>query len=292
MRKWDADKLHKKLEEWVNRPQNKKLLFDDEIKEIEQGIQSGDSAQIVHFGASLEFIAKWESTNGALSVLNGNADGWHSLGKSAVYLYSSLRIILHYFDHDTNPAKSPRMTYNHAALSFAHLLALGYYSEANWVGKRLAQGLLDGAFEKWQAAARFPPFMIRLHEFWSGNYAAQSSADSPRDPYQQIIGAWDGEAEEFKNALREACDYHCQRIDGNNDDHEFYDSVYAIFPIEILAVKRVRQALNLEMPELDHPLMQSLLAVPPENPPFASDDLLDRLVAHVPDGLLGKPIET
>lgn len=287
MKKWDIRKIRKKMVEWTQRPQNKELLFDSEVRDIQQRIQSGDPGQMVYVGASLEFISTWENTNGALAVLLGNPDGWRQLSKGAIYHFWGQRIVLHFYDVDTRRPKPARESYNKGSLCFAQLLALNYVGEADWLGERLVRGLSDGAFIKWFPEAQFNPFMICLHRLWKNEPPEEGLPPGTNlDAYRELLASWHDEGDSFKKGLQQACDYHMQRIDANKDDHEFWDDVFAGFPVDILAIKRIRKLAGLETPEVSHPLMETPLASPPEEILFVSDDLLDTVQRHLPAELI------
>lgn len=264
-------------------PDNKERMLDKQIREIGQKMGSSDPSQAVGLGSSLKYISVWEATSGALAVLNEDSGGWLQLAKAAVYYFWGCRIVLYFYDVDTRSPKPPRENYNKAALCFAQLLALGHKEEANWIGERLARGLLDGAFFNWLPNAQFSPFVICLYRLWHGESPEEGfSPETNIDAYRQIIGSWSTGGDAFKNGLLSACDYHTQRIDYNKTDHEFYDEVYAAFPLEILAIQQIRKDLGMEIPQIEHPLMKTPLAFPPDAPLFVSDELLESIRGHLP----------
>ena len=58
-------------------------------------------------------------------------------------------------------------------------------------------------------------------------------------------------------------------------------TMYNLFPLEILAIQRIRREQGLPTPEIDHPLMQTPLAHPPEVMPHVEDELLNQVIAKV-----------
>lgn len=283
MRKWDIRKIKNRLSEWVAMPDNKERMLDKQIRDIGQKMGSADPAQTVGLGSSLKHISVWEAKNGALAVLNEDSGGWLRLAKAAVYHFWGCRIVLFFYDADTRSPKPPRENYNRAALCFAQLLALGYKDEASWIGERLARGLSDGAFFEWLPDEQFSPFVVCLYRLWHGESPDEGFSREPNiEAYRQIVDSWSTGGDALKNGLLSACDYHMQRIDYSKDDHEFYNEVYAAFPLEILAIEQIRKGLGMETPQVEHPLMKTPLAFPPAGPLFVSDELLDSILGHLP----------
>jgi hypothetical protein len=65
---------------------------------------------------------------------------------------------------------------------------------------------------------------------------------------------------------------------GQSGYQEFSWSPYEVFPVEILAVYRLRQLLNLETPAIRHQLMDSPLGKLPEPVRSAPDELLQKIM--------------
>lgn len=78
-----------------------------------------------------------------------------------------------------------------------------------------------------------------------------------------------------------ACDYHLAQSVDAQEHRQFVWAPYDLFPVDILAIARVREKQGLPMPEVDHPLMQTPLAKPPPNdvrPHMPPDPLLDAVI--------------
>jgi hypothetical protein len=99
--------------------------------------------------------------------------------------------------------------------------------------------------------------------------------------YRAIFDSWH-EPVDFASALLDACDYHLDHATYSDADKEFLTAPYDLFPVDIVAIARVREKQGLPMPELDHPLMKTPLAKPPPNdvrPRMPPDPLLDAVIA-------------
>ncbi len=76
-------------------------------------------------------------------------------------------------------------------------------------------------------------------------------------------------------AIEAACHYHCARsFEDPNGYPEFAWEPYNVFPVDILAIRRVRDDLGLGTPDVHHPLLDSLLNKVPVKPPEIQDDIL------------------
>lgn len=84
-----------------------------------------------------------------------------------------------------------------------------------------------------------------------------------RDPaWGELVANWkEADPERLQPILMAACDVHMERIWLNQRDaeaeFEFSSPFMALHPTEILAVLRLRDALGLLNPTLDHPLMRT-----------------------------------
>lgn len=102
-------------------------------------------------------------------------------------------------------------------------------------------------------------------------------------PYSAIFIHWEA-PDELASAIAAACDYHLSRAvePRGYEIHEFNRAPFTLLPVEILALRSVREKLGLRMPEVDHPLLNSpLVRNLPLTLPSAHDELLDELKAAV-----------
>ncbi|MBC3380410.1 hypothetical protein H8I69_14935 [Serratia fonticola] len=105
----------------------------------------------------------------------------------------------------------------------------------------------------------------------------------PRDlAWGPLVKYWnEPDPVKLQPILYKACDTHIERIalterEVNTGNFEFGSEFEAVYPTEILAVLRLRQMLDLPIPMLDHPLM---------NTPYAQITAVPGQVTQ-PDNLL------
>ena len=112
----------------------------------------------------------------------------------------------------------------------------------------------------------------------------------PRDPaWMPLAQYWNSDdIEKAQSVLLDACDVHMERIslssaERDSGNFEFFTPYMAVHPTEILAVLRLREALGLQNPELDHPLMNTPYAKLTCGIDFKAepDELLDALLQAV-----------
>ena len=119
-------------------------------------------------------------------------------------------------------------------------------------------------------------FALDLFARWRGSpLEYPGSAGARLAVYRDLLDSWDDDRA-FADRLVAVADYHVEQAFDDSDDEtqDFFHPLYRLFPVEILAIKRVREEQGRSMPEIDHPLMQTPLAKPPKTLPSVQDDLL------------------
>ncbi|MHC5225380.1 hypothetical protein [Ignatzschineria sp. LJL83] len=83
-----------------------------------------------------------------------------------------------------------------------------------------------------------------------------------QDPaWMKYANHWrEEDVEKFSEILNEVCDLHIERIgmtqrEFDSGNYEFTSPFEAVYPVEILAVLRLREQFGLQNPELTHPLL-------------------------------------
>jgi hypothetical protein len=182
--------------------------------------------------------------------------------------------------------KTPEsMLLKHAGFSLAHMLALGWTKQAILFGNEQLPRVASGYFSYFKhdgSLGRVGKLIFRLFAEWQGVPLAleYDAADIPE--YRAVLDCWrDVTTERLTPALLRCCDWHLEQTAQGNDEisYEFEDSYAFAYPIEILAVLRLRELIGLENPKLDHPLMNSPLGVLPPPQPWYTDELLDNFEA-------------
>jgi len=169
----------------------------------------------------------------------------------------------------------PRIPFNEQGLLLAKAFALGLVSEGEAIGRDSLSGLKDGRFYGLDQN-KLTPFVLSVFAKWKN--IATLPEEFPfviPDGYQELLQNLTEGPDEIRPAIVKACNFHLSRSKEHTDSetYEFADPVYAIYPVEILMVFRIRQMLGLSNPEVDHPLLNSPLGQLPDtkcsmNPSF------------------------
>jgi hypothetical protein len=266
----NSAKRVRQLKKWLN--ESKDYLLDEARGHIESEIHHNTVETWVDVRIWIGQNASWLGGQGIVSIMDGDSQGWTLIVGSAKCRYWGQRIL----DALGRAGHRPRAYRRVVALLLAYGLCMEDRSVAEWSGQRLYTSLEDAGLlnEEWRFAA-LPGFMVQL-------YARQKSLDydfSRQDfgrfsIYQEVLDAWDDE-NRLGKAIREACDYHVRRRDGDDPSLEFEYGPFDEFPAEILAIYKVRESLGLSTPLVEHPLLDTPLAHPPAKIPEYRDRWLD-----------------
>ncbi len=235
------------------------------------------------------------ATEGAIRVLRGDESGWKLLHLGWRYRAFELCVWTQALERAIarvggvfKPGKTgvPQLgkeNINRASLCLAQAIATGEDGFAHWCGDRLVRHLLDNdeiadAMAWSPLWVAFEPFMFWLYAKWRGrefDLEAIRREINLAEVYQRIINAWDDEAS-LAEALVAACEYHVKH--SRKDDDAFSNLPYEAFPVEVLALQRVRRELKLPVPYFEHPLIDDnpLAEIPDPFPKSSEDERLNR----------------
>ncbi|MHB1425943.1 MAG: hypothetical protein ACYC3I_22495 [Gemmataceae bacterium] len=290
-KKWDLKQLVREADKFTTDPEWIAVQRDGPRREILKELDRPSKDLWRHtapfVGGSLGVLATWETTAGAVAVCKGNAAGWTQLRLG--FLYQTWSTRCHFAREDTVKGNPKYTNVNPLfetleAHCLAHAIATGEDAFAHGFGQKLIANFHEcgGGDPIAFYHVPFRPFMFKLYTLWAGvDITFRDDVPDPIGRYQQLIDSWQ-DAEAFPQALRDACDYHCvQCIDDADLKHDFVWPPYHIFPVEILAIQRIRRDLGLPVPDIHHPLLESPLMQVPATPPPVHDELLERIKARI-----------
>lgn len=201
--------------------------------------------------ANLIFLANWHGQYGLQSVLDGRADGWMDLDRALQYLWWSIKI-------EPSNAMVSRV-----ACGLAHAIVSPHQDYVDWLAKRMLKSIDDNAFLTWEYSS-FGVFMLHLWALHSGS--TLPNIDRPNvaklGVYKKVIDAWSDD-KQLAEGISELCDYHLEQTRESLPLPEFIHIPYYLFPVEVLAIARIRSNLGLPMPVISHPLLSTPLAIAP-----------------------------
>jgi hypothetical protein len=107
-------------------------------------------------------------------------------------------------------------------------------------------------------------------------HAGQRPTLTPRlGPYHEALMHWHGEGRVFAQRLADLLDLHLEGTQGAGAP--FDDMACKLYPVEALAVRAVRDWLELPTPKIDHPLMHTNLGQMQPTRPWPQDEFVQRL---------------
>lgn len=147
-----------------------------------------------------------------------------------------------------------------AAELLTHAMIVGDEEVAAWMAN-LTEGRLGKDADRaddWKGLP-YPRFALGLYRRWLG----RGTFENVDGVYARVAEAWNSEA--FGEALDAACEYHLeQAMDEQSVRNDF--RAYSIAPVELVAIRLVREREGLRMPEVSHPLAHTPLAQMPIGP--------------------------
>jgi len=183
--------------------------------------------------------------------------------------------------------------FNRGALLLAEALTLGCWTDADRIANASRFALAERRRSRFdgQLICGFSgvdrtcvaPFVLNLYAQWSGKpFPLDGWPLLSMQLYEPLLSVWQSnDLAAVEQALLIACDFHMERSNlSETNSLEFNIPEHILFPVEILAVLRLREAKGLINPIIDHPLLQTPIGRLHEIKSVPHDQLLDRAVAN------------
>jgi hypothetical protein len=240
----------------------------------------------------LTSLSYYYGIRGTLGVIDGREGAWDDIDRSVAYQFWGVRVAAGCTFKRLKAgqdADSIRLYHELpvAASLFCYAVVHELHEWQKQIWRLLTKAIsTPGAVNPvyWRDQGSFELFVLRRFEgtaFAGREFRWPDYLQSPDlGPYWDVINHWDHPSD-FPQALRQICDYHCQNLEqlSHRDPRPpFIEPPFDLMPYEVLAIRKLRISLGLEMPEIDHPLMATPLAV--HDRPFTapySDDVLNRV---------------
>jgi hypothetical protein len=255
--KWSLQRIRKDLGDWIAHPGKRQSMQERPSWEI-RDYTGGDPVVIT---SNLRTLSTWYLNNGSFSVLNGDQDGWQDLTTAEKCLSWHIQLVSRLFRGKKIATATPALVANDVALSLALSISLGFLGDAEALGKILVTGLADCLLSK-NRHSHLLPFMVRLFCDWSAFPLPDTNEMASLGGYESLMMTWRSkELDPIANAISKAADFHIlrSRDSSNRESFEFDRTAFRAFPVEILAVSRLRAAMHLPEPSVEHPLLDSPL---------------------------------
>lgn len=121
-------------------------------------------------------------------------------------------------------------------------------------------------------------FILRLlSDFFEGGAISLSGKTLNETLYHRLYDEWRSpDCELLGELCVMACDYHLSQCapDRGNKWYEFSNLSWSLWPIEINLLFKLRKLMGLKNPDVNHPLMNTILGQLPAEKEFLTDDLL------------------
>lgn len=288
---WNRRKWEKKLDQWCGSAVIRQTVYDRGIAESLAyiGLQerrfsnehmaraSGyqpqpNSAALGSIGFSLKCAA-------VSQLAQGQEAGWDALPLAVAYEAWRDRLQVRIFRRFRT--ESTAISRLNASLTLACAITVGDTEFSRNHAAFLAEALRSGGIDKLETSLM--DWLLPLAGL--GIPGADPVGVAPSglpEEYADLLAFWDTrDSPTLVKVLAAAADRHTAQAKTSDDDttFDFDDLAYAIYPVEILAVLRLRQWRGLPNPVMDHPLLDGLLGqlAPPRE--IRGDELLEKVIA-------------
>ena len=260
--------LQRQLHEWAERDGNRRFLHHDQERQLRDALGSPTKRTQVHVAAWM--LGTWHLGHGLVQVHAGDVDGFDE-----ARLGQGLRrcaLLLRARHQDQRPSvrgNTTRLPFSRLHGAWTALLGLALHDPGADPLYELLRDEPEASFPEGEPLPLFTRALLILH-------AGGKPTLTPRlGPYQEALMHWQGEGRVFAQHLATLLDLH---LEGTRPaGAPFDDPGCKLYPVEVLAVRSVREWLSLPMPKVDHPLMHGNLVQMAPNGPWPKHELLQRL---------------
>ena len=266
LRKKYYAKAERIVKSWIktNGSDDYKLYLEDKLKEIIELDDRKKASLIVSSNLSPLYFFYLVVTSCCLVKNNNFFDG---LKKG--YCYKKLSIKFDFAKYKGRGYRGAGSISSNDLFSMLYMTIVLKDREALFLVHDYCQELFDnGYFVEYDSLdVPFGKYAVALGDVYRGKNCA--SIDRFHPSYDGIFDFWNGPDDKLANAIIAALDYHLisafdYRLHQKEHEKMFPEYVYTqgflsddviAFPIEIIALYKLREELGLSTPEVDHPLM-------------------------------------
>lgn len=281
-KKWQAKKYLAQDQEWIQRDGQEDWLLNEprqELSALFTGQEQTDNP--LKYASRLEYMHEWCTANAAALNVLGQEDVawvWHRQGNG--YWFAALKIQL---------AANNGFILVTEWQPLLRLLLLGHLDEAKAL-VRAAEGLdVHHIYHDFWCARSRPQMLshrFALHLIYAllgEEYDGDSDNPEPLGVFAPLVHLVNHpDANQLVEPILNVLDWHTHETDDRRDFAEFRHKDFKIWPLEILALYRVREALGYTNPmSIDHPLMELPLSRLPPRAPMYKDEWTEQAIAAV-----------
>lgn len=251
-----------------------KEILDDRMKEMKDLIEKNERNRLadrlkILIGVHLEMNAKNR-------ILNGESSGWILLEQQLFWLNQMIK---------SNPGR--RNVSDRQIGGLIGLSLLWGYEEIAELTYKYATNMFMKNRDFYSENNTHHVFMTCLYHKWQTGEMPELFNILPENHvYQKVMNSWN-DTNNFGNHLNELCDFHIYSLSDTPDKTSEILSFDCI-PYDYYCIKLMREKEGLATPNLEHPLLQTLLAeIPKEKPGYIlnEDEILQFVIQNekIPD---------
>jgi hypothetical protein len=256
--------LRRQLEEWAGRAANRRFLHDDQRARLHDAIAEPRKRPQVHVAAWM--LGTWHLGAGLVRVLNGDGEGFDEARVGQALRRCSLLLR----ERREAPARrgGSALPFSHLHGTWTALLGLALGDPGAEPLYELLRREPESAFEDGEHLPLFTRELLVLR-------AGERPTVTPRlGPYHEVLMHWHGDARVLAQHLADLLDVHLEQLGSGG---AFDDTPCKAYPVEVLAVRAVRDELGLPTGKVDHPLMFTNLGTMTGKRGWPRDELVARL---------------
>lgn len=276
-KEWTKEKAIKDYPKWLKEMYDWNIVRQRPL--VDHDISESD---FIGVAVSAGIIANWVGMDGALRLLQGDASGWEGVLLSCDHTELDQQILVRWPTSKQEPIP----------LSFCllHAIASGARDRTTWCGTKLLetrQFEKESVHYRWLEEQHLIPFAATLYACLAD--VSWEIAELDLGPYRSVFDKWD-DPYGLSTAMAGVCDYHCLRSPYCSSGFPEFDfGPWGAYPVEIIAIREIRDVLGLETILPEHHLLDTNFMKGPPKGRVVHDELLERIRTAVNKSLPPEP---
>lgn len=237
--------LARQLAEWAANRANQQFLQENQQRLLQESLQDPARRPQLHVAAWM--LGTWHLGHGLSQAWHGEGRGFDEARIGVALRRCSLLLRQQHQPAARAPGGNSRLPFSLLQGALSALYCLAFQDPAAEPLYETFRRLPDRSFGKQDTLALFTRDLLLLH-------AGERPAMTPRlGPYHEALLQWQGEPRLLAQHLASMLDLHLQP--GQGQQGSFADPPSRLYPLEVMAVRQVREWLGLPMPKVEHALM-------------------------------------